>query len=59
MQTSKEKEAKSYLILLIDKNTLHLLTFLVVVLAVFSRYQQSIQSDRITVLDFNICILHL
>ncbi|KAL5236954.1 hypothetical protein ACI65C_007170 [Semiaphis heraclei] len=51
MQNSKEKESNGFLLLLTNKDTIFLLAFLADVLAIFSRYQQTIQSDKITVLD--------
>lgn len=50
MKYSNEKEAKGYFTLLTNKDTVYLLAFLADVLATFSRYQQTIQSDKITVL---------
>jgi len=55
MENSNNKEAKGYLILLTNKNNIYLLAFLADVLALFSRYQQTIQSDKITVLDLVKC----
>ncbi|KAL4122559.1 hypothetical protein QTP88_014865 [Uroleucon formosanum] len=51
MQNSKEKESNGFLLLLTNKDNIFLLAFLADVLAIFSRYQQTIQSDKITVLD--------
>jgi hypothetical protein len=51
MQNSKDKESKGFLLLLTNKDTIYLLAFLANVLVVFSRYQKTIQSDKITVLD--------
>ncbi|KAL5233951.1 hypothetical protein ACI65C_001361 [Semiaphis heraclei] len=51
MRNSKEKESNGFLLLLTNKDTIFLLAFLADVLAIFSRYQQTIQSDKITVLD--------
>ncbi|KAL4132410.1 hypothetical protein QTP88_009564 [Uroleucon formosanum] len=51
MQNSKEKESNGFLLLLTNKDTIFLLAFLADVLAIFSRYQRTIQSDKITVLD--------
>jgi len=51
MQNSKEKESNGFLLLLTNKDTIFLLAFLADVLVIFSRYQQTIQSDKITVLD--------
>ncbi|KAL4107180.1 hypothetical protein QTP88_017563 [Uroleucon formosanum] len=51
MQNSKEKESNGFLLLLTNKDTIFLLAFLADVLAIFSRYQQTVQSDKITVLD--------
>lgn len=51
MQNSKDKESNEFLLLLTNKDTIYLLAFLADVLAIFSRYQQSIQRDKKTVLD--------
>jgi len=51
MQNSEEKESNRFLLLLTNKDFIYLLAFLADVLTIFSRYQQSIQSDTITVLD--------
>lgn len=51
MQDSKEKEAKGFLLFLTNLNNLHMLSFLADTLLVFSRYQQKLQSDFITILD--------
>lgn len=51
MQDSKEKEAKGCLLFLTNLDNLRLLSFLADTLLVFSRYQQKLQSDFITILD--------
>jgi len=50
-QTSKEKESKGFLKFLTNIDNLRLLCFLADTLLIFSRYQQKIQSDFITILD--------
>lgn len=50
-QTSKEKESKRFLKFLTNIDNLRLLCFLADTLLIFSRYQQTIQSDFITILD--------
>jgi len=44
-------ETKSHLKILTNEDTLCLMTFLVDVLVIFNRYQQTIQSNRVSVWD--------
>jgi len=50
MQDSREKEAKRFLLFLINLNNLRMFSFLADTLLVFSRHQQKLQYDFITIL---------
>jgi hypothetical protein len=50
---SKDKEATGFLSFLLDSNNLTFLACLADILAVFSRYQKHLQSDRVTILTMD------
>ncbi len=50
---SDEKEAAGFLSFLTKKSNVDLLTFIADLLAVFSRYQQQLQSDSATLIDMD------
>ena len=52
-KNSDEKEATGFLSFLTKKSNLDLLTFIADLLAVFSRYQQQLQSDSTTLIDMD------
>ena len=52
-QNSEEKSASGFLRFLTNIDTLELIAFLADTLTVFSRYQQQLQSDSVTILDMD------